>query len=95
MTRAAYDTVAADYAEVFRDNLASMPFDRAMLGVFAELVQGDGGGRVGDLGCGPGRVTSHLAQMGVDAFGIDLSPGMIEVARRTCCRRCSRNCTGC
>ena len=30
----------------------------------------------------PGRITAHLRQLGVDAFGIDLSPGMIEVARR-------------
>lgn len=34
------------------------------------------------MGCGPGRITAHLRKLGVDAFGIDLSPGMIEVARR-------------
>jgi ubiquinone/menaquinone biosynthesis C-methylase UbiE len=28
-------------------------------------------------------VTAHLASLGLDAFGIDLSPGMVEVARRT------------
>ena len=35
-----------------------------------------------DVGCGPGRITAHLRQLGVDAFGIDLSPGMVEAARR-------------
>ncbi|MER7197062.1 SAM-dependent methyltransferase [Streptomyces sp. CB01635] len=34
------------------------------------------------VGCGSGRITAHLRQLGLDAFGIDLSPGMIEVARR-------------
>jgi ubiquinone/menaquinone biosynthesis C-methylase UbiE len=37
---------------------------------------------VADVGCGPGHVTAHLNELGVDAFGIDLSAAMIEVARR-------------
>jgi SAM-dependent methyltransferase len=80
-TRTAYDTVAADYAEILRNELDEKPLDRAMLGVFAELVRGTGGGPVADLGCGPGRVTAHLNSLGVAAFGIDLSPAMIAVAR--------------
>jgi SAM-dependent methyltransferase len=80
-TRAAYDTVAADYAELLRDELAVKPWDRAVLATFAELVRADGAGAVADLGCGPGRITEHLHDLGVDAFGIDLSPGMIAVAR--------------
>ena len=83
-TRAAYDTVAADYADLLREQLAGAPLDRAMLGSFAELVQaGDAGATVADLGCGPGRVTAHLDSLGLSAFGVDLSPGMVEVARRT------------
>jgi SAM-dependent methyltransferase len=34
------------------------------------------------VGCGPGQVTARLHELGVDAFGIDLSPAMIDVARR-------------
>jgi ubiquinone/menaquinone biosynthesis C-methylase UbiE len=45
-------------------------------------VRAQGGGTVADVGCGPGRITAHLRQLGVDALGIDLSPAMIEVARR-------------
>ncbi len=82
VTRTAYDTVAADYAELLRDELAGKPLERAMLATFAELVLADGGGPVGDLGCGPGRVTAHLAGLDLDAFGIDLSPGMVAQARR-------------
>jgi SAM-dependent methyltransferase len=39
-------------------------------------------GSVADVGCGPGRITAYLRELGVDAFGIDLSPAMIGVARR-------------
>lgn len=81
-TRASYDTVAVDYHRLLRDQLAAAPFDRAMLGAFAERVLDGGGGLVGDLGCGPGRVTTYLDKLGLDAFGIDLSPGMVAVARQ-------------
>jgi SAM-dependent methyltransferase len=79
-TRAAYDTVADAYEEVLRDSLAGSPWERAVLGLFAELVGPLA--PVADLGCGPGRVTGYLATLGLDVFGVDLSPGMIEVARR-------------
>ncbi|MEY9846246.1 SAM-dependent methyltransferase [Streptacidiphilus sp. BW17] len=80
-TRASYDTVAADYAELLADELAPKPLDRAMLGVFAEVVGPKA--RAVELGCGPGRVTAHLRGLGLEGiFGIDLSPGMIEVARQ-------------
>ena len=79
-TRTAYDTVAEAYAEQHREVLDAIPWDRAVLGTFAELVGGSG--PVGDLGCGPGRLTGHLASLGLDVFGVDLSPGMVEVARR-------------
>ncbi|GAA2744987.1 MULTISPECIES: class I SAM-dependent DNA methyltransferase [Kitasatospora] len=78
-TRTAYDAVAADYARLLRDELAAKPLDRAMLAAFAEVVSGP----VADLGCGPGRVTEHLRTLGVAAFGVDLSPGMVAVARTT------------
>lgn len=80
-TRDSYDTVACDYELLLRDELAGKPLERAVLAAFAEGA--DGAGPVADLGCGPGRVTAHLGALGVDAFGVDLSPGMIEVARRT------------
>lgn len=81
-TRASYDTVAGDYADRIRGALDEKPYLRAALMLFADLVQAVGGGPVADVGCGPGQVTAHLHDLGVDAFGIDLSPVMIEVARR-------------
>ncbi len=81
-TRTSYDAVAADYAERFHAALAGKPLDRALLAGFAELVHAAGGGPVADVGCGPGHVTAHLHGLGLTAFGIDLSPQMIAVARR-------------
>ncbi|SCG70615.1 class I SAM-dependent DNA methyltransferase [Micromonospora zamorensis] len=81
-TRTSYDTVAVSYAHLVSGLLAEAPHERAALRLFAELVDGVGGGPVADVGCGTGRITAHLHTLGIDAFGIDLSPGMIAVARR-------------
>ncbi|TMR08605.1 class I SAM-dependent methyltransferase [Nonomuraea turkmeniaca] len=80
-TRSSYDAMAAEYADFFRDVLAGMPLDRAMFAAFAELVQGSG--PVVDVGSGPGRVTALLHELGLDVFGVDLSPAMVTLARRT------------
>jgi ubiquinone/menaquinone biosynthesis C-methylase UbiE len=77
-----YDTVADSYSDVTREALAGETYLRAALGLFADLVHALGGGPVADVGCGPGHVTAHLYKLGVDIFGIDLSPAMIEIARR-------------
>ncbi|MEU3241830.1 MULTISPECIES: class I SAM-dependent methyltransferase [unclassified Streptomyces] len=81
-TREAYDAAASTYARLFGDSLRDSPLDRGILGVFAELVGADGGGRVADVGCGPGHVTAHLDGLGLAAFGVDASPAMIELARQ-------------
>ncbi len=82
-TRIGYDLVAADYGERFRDVLAGLPVERALLTAFAELVHRSGPGLVADLGCGPGIVTAYLTSLGIDVFGLDLSPEMVRLARRT------------
>ncbi|MFC8428246.1 class I SAM-dependent methyltransferase [Streptomyces sp. NPDC057253] len=75
-----YDTVAVEYAERVKAPVDLDPLSRAMLGSFAEVVQAAGLGPVADLGCGPGKVTAHLAELGVPVFGVDLSPRMIDLA---------------
>lgn len=81
-TRTSYDTVAGSYADLVRESLHQHADLRAGLSLFADLARAAGGGPVADVGCGPGHVTAHLNELGVDAFGIDLSPAMIDVARR-------------
>lgn len=82
-TRAAYDTVADAYAARFDGELVAKPLDRGMLDGFAELVRATGAGPVADIGCGPGRVTAYLSGLGLPVFGVDLSPGMIALARQS------------
>ena len=81
-TRSSYGTDAPGYADKVRGLLDENPYLRASLALFAELVQRAGAGSVADIGCGPGYVTRHLHDAGVDAFGIDLSAEMIAIARR-------------
>ncbi len=80
--RDSYDTVAADYVKIIRGPETLDPVTRAMFTGFAELLLAAGRGPVADLGCGPGWFTNLLADKGLDAFGVDLSPGMIAQARK-------------
>jgi ubiquinone/menaquinone biosynthesis C-methylase UbiE len=78
-TRRSYDATADAFADWISGELATKPLDRAMLTAFADLVQGP----VADIGCGSGRITAFLHELGVPTFGIDLSPKMVAAARRT------------
>jgi len=82
LTRSSYDVMAVEYDEHFRDALAGRPWDRAVLAVFAELVRTRSPGPVADIGCGTGHQTAFLHGLGADVFGMDLSPGMLAVARK-------------
>ena len=78
--RASYDRVADPYVAMGVGELDAHPWLRAVLTAFAEEVRDRG--PVLDVGCGPGHVTAHLAGLGVDARGVDLSPRMVAHARR-------------
>jgi ubiquinone/menaquinone biosynthesis C-methylase UbiE len=79
-TQTAYDLVAEEYARRMLNELDHKPRDRELLEQFAKAIAGKG--RVADLGTGPGQIARYLHDHGVDAFGIDLSPAMVELARR-------------
>jgi ubiquinone/menaquinone biosynthesis C-methylase UbiE len=80
--RRAYDTVAEDYAAHLPDTRAESPLDLAMVDAFADAVGTRAGAHVLDAGCGTGRMSRYLAARGCSVEGIDLSPGMVEMARR-------------
>ena len=70
----------ATYADEIYGELAGKPFDRDLLDRFADRVRRRGW--VCDLGCGPAQIARYLRDRGVDAFGVDLSEGMLMQAQR-------------
>jgi len=75
-----YDRVADEYACHIYAELDNKPFDRELLIRLASAVKSKG--QICDLGCGPGHIARFLHNAGADVFGLDLSPGMLEEARR-------------
>lgn len=81
--RSAYDAIAEDYAATFPGTEAEAPVDLAMVDHFVGCVMTGGGGRrVLDAGCGTGRMARFLTDRGCSVAGVDLSPGMLAMARR-------------
>jgi len=78
--RQSYDRVADEYARRISGELQHKPFDREVLNRFAAAVIGRG--EVCDMGCGPGHIARYLRDAGATIFGLDLSPRMLEQARR-------------
>ncbi len=76
--RDAYNRASQAYARQFVDELVDKPMDRDLLQQFANNIGTSG--TVLDLGCGPGHTTAHLTSLGLQAIGVDLSPGMIRQA---------------
>ncbi|MDQ6848331.1 MAG: methyltransferase domain-containing protein [Candidatus Dormibacteraeota bacterium] len=77
--RESYSRIAREYADHFGDELSHKPLDRALLDTV--LGERPSGSTVADVGCGPGHVTRYLHDRGAPCVGVDVSPGMIEVAR--------------
>ncbi|GAA4128325.1 hypothetical protein GCM10022215_39680 [Nocardioides fonticola] len=78
---ATYDAIAEPYAATLVPELEQLPFERWLLGRIAEEALAHGGPVV-EVGSGPGHITAHLAGLGLEARGVDLSPGMVAEARR-------------
>ncbi|MFC9271989.1 class I SAM-dependent methyltransferase [Streptomyces zhihengii] len=82
--RDSYDRVADNYAHMVLTtgigDIRTDPWLKASIDAFADTVAGLG--PVLDVGCGPGTVTAYLAERGLDVSGVDLSPRMIDNARR-------------
>jgi uncharacterized protein YceH (UPF0502 family) len=77
--RGAYATIAASYAEQRSDELAGLPFESWLLRRVVDLA---GGAPVIEVGTGPGHVAAFLAEAGADVTGLDLTPEMVDEARR-------------
>lgn len=79
--RDSYDRVAERYADLTKGALESLPLEGSLLALFAQRVLAGGGGPVVDAGCGPGWLTAQLARQGLDVSGMDVSAGLLAIAR--------------
>lgn len=79
VVQASYDRIADEYARRFASEFDEKPLERDLLRRFALDVKDRG--PVCDLGCGPGQAARFLDNLGVDVFGLDLSPELVERAR--------------
>ena len=84
IVRDSYDRVADNYVEMVITtgigDIRTHPWLKAAVDAFASTVAPLG--PVLDVGCGPGTVTAYLAERGIEVTGVDLSPRMIDRARR-------------
>ena len=77
--RRTYDAIADSYAQMYFDELSRKPLDQSLLRRFATECPP---GLMADIGCGPGHVGRFLAELGREVVGVDLSPAMVETARK-------------
>jgi SAM-dependent methyltransferase len=73
-TQARYDQIAEWYEQWIGDA-------EPLIAAHAGLLPAVTGDRVLDLGCGQGRMSRHLAGLGADVVGIDVSAAMLGKAR--------------
>ncbi len=81
--RYGYDQMAEMYTEHVSLEMTVPSIVRSVFESFAQQVQQQNPGKVADVGCGPGHITAFLASLGLDIFGIDNSPSLIEIARNS------------
>jgi ubiquinone/menaquinone biosynthesis C-methylase UbiE len=82
--RAVYNVTAGTYVQFAGTDISSAtehPIDRSLLVAFIELIKRQAVRRVADVGCGPGRVASLMADHGLNVLGVDVSPAMVAIAR--------------
>ncbi len=72
-----YDKIAKEWADKFFSKQVGM---EPIYKKFIELMKG--GGKVLDVGCGPGHDVRYFLGHGLDVVGIDLSDGMLAEARK-------------
>lgn len=79
--RDGYDQMAEVYTNHVSLEMTAPSIVRSLFESFAHQVQQQNPGKVADVGCGPGHITAFLASLGLDIFGIDISPSLLEIAR--------------
>src|SRR5258708_738683 len=73
-----FDRFAKEHGDY--DVLSDGAYKR-LIDLFTRRVRPGRGERCIDLGCGTGAFTKHLAHLGLDCTGMDISPASIERAK--------------
>ncbi|MDP2304490.1 MAG: class I SAM-dependent methyltransferase [Pseudomonadota bacterium] len=76
----AFDRHAADYVATWGTDPLARVFRARVIAACARFFPG--GGRILDLGCGPGLDAEVLEALGYDVLAVDASAGMVAEARR-------------
>jgi len=80
LTGAGYDEIAGWYDEAVRSGPLS-PFHEWLIPIVLDLAGEVKGQKVCDLACGQGIVSRRLAEKGAEVVGVDVSAGMLDLAR--------------
>ncbi|MDP9409730.1 MAG: class I SAM-dependent methyltransferase [Actinomycetota bacterium] len=81
MTGSDYDEIAGWYDEAVRSGSLAL-FHEFVIPTLLDLAGETEGRRVCDLACGQGIVARRLADRGAAVVGVDVSEGMLDLARR-------------
>jgi SAM-dependent methyltransferase len=76
-TSSRYDRIVEKYHHAVGDDVTD-----AATAALLELVPTPQGSRVLDLACGQGRVSRELARRGARVVGVDVSDGLLDIARQ-------------
>lgn len=75
-----WNDAALDYQKVFLGGMSE--YNRRLIGFLLDKGMLYPGCRVIDVGCGIGKYGTYFAAMGCDVTLTDISPGMLELARK-------------
>ena len=81
MSRAAYDDIADWYDEALRSGPLGR-FQDLAISIILNLAGNVEDRRICDLACGQGILSRRLAGLGAVVVGVDISEGMLDLARR-------------
>ncbi|MFM1958745.1 MAG: hypothetical protein RL588_262 [Pseudomonadota bacterium] len=75
------DFYARDLAEIHAEGFGALG---AAAAGFVRQALGDrvAGARIVDIGCGAGALSAPLSEAGAEVWGLDLSPALLDIARR-------------
>lgn len=75
-----WNAAASDYQKVFLNGMSG--YNRNLIAFLMDNTMLYPGCRVIDVGCGIGKYGTYFASMGCDVTLMDISPGMLEIAKK-------------